>query len=277
MPVLELFDYEFMRRAFLAGIAVAIACPLIGVFLVLRRLSLLADGLGHVTFAGLAAGFLLGIYPLFAALLAAVLGAVGIERLRARGRIAGDAAIAMFYTAGLALGVVLVSRAGGFNVNVLGYLFGSIGVVATPYLLAVFGLTAYVLFLIALYYKELLYLTFDEDAARAAGLPAMGVNTLLATLAAVTTVAAMRIVGLLLVSSLMILPALTAIRLASSFRLTLLLAVGTGLTATLLGLIASFYLDSAPGGTIVLTALSLFGLASLAERRRDGDARGRPR
>jgi zinc transport system permease protein len=269
VPILDLFGYEFMRRAFLAGIAVAVVCPLIGVFLVLRRLSLLADGLGHVTFAGLAAGFLLGIYPLFAALIAALLGAVGIERLRARGRVAGDAAIAMFYTAGLALGVVLVSRAGGFNVNVLGYLFGSIAAVATRDLQVVLGLAAVVVALVAVYYKELLYLTFDEEAARAAGLPAAAVNTLLAALAAVTTVAAMRIVGLLLVSSLMVLPALTAIRLAGSFRQTLLLAVAAAVLATVAGLIASFYLDSAPGGTIVLTALALFGLASLVAGRRE--------
>jgi len=268
MPGLELLGYEFMQRAFLAGIAVAIICPLIGVFLVLRRLSLLADGLGHVTFAGLAAGLLFNIYPLVAALVAAVLGAIGIERLRARGKIAGDAAIAMFYTAGLALGVVLVSRAGGFNVNVLGYLFGSIAAVTTGDLLVVAGLAAVVVALVAAYYKELLYLTFDEDSARAAGLPAAAVNTLLAALAAVTVVAAMRIVGLLLVSALMVLPALTAIRLASSFRRTLLLAVGAALVAVLAGLTASFYLDSAPGGTIVLVALGLLGLASLVEGRR---------
>lgn len=275
MPVLELLDYQFMQRAFLAGIAISIVCPLIGVFLVLRRLSLLADGLGHVTFAGLAAGFLLGVYPLFAALIAAVLGAVGIERMRARGKVAGDAAIAMFYTAGLALGVVLVSRAGGFNVNVLAYLFGSIAAVATNDLLVVLGLVAIVIALIALYYKELLYLTFDEESARAAGLPAMAVNTLLAALAAVTVVAAMRIVGLLLVSALMVLPALTAIRLARSFRQTLLFAVITAVLATLTGLTASFYLDTAPGGTIVLTALALFGLASLIESGRQR-AVGRP-
>ena len=268
MSIVELLSYEFMQRAFLAGIAVAIVCPLIGVFLVLRRLSLLADGLGHVTFAGLAAGFLFGVYPLFAALIAAVIGAVGIERIRTRGRIAGDAAIAMFYTAGLALGIVLVSRAGGFNVNVLGYLFGAIAAVALPDLLTVLGLTIIVVALIVLFSKELLYLTFDESSARAAGLPAAQVNTLLAALAAVTTVAAMRIVGLLLVSSLMVIPALTAIRLASSFRQTLLIAVGAALIAVLSGLTLSFYLDTAPGGTIVLVALTLFGLASLIERRR---------
>jgi zinc transport system permease protein len=267
VPGLELLTYAFMQRAFLAGIAVAIVCPLIGVFLVLRRLSLLADGLGHVTFAGLAAGFLFGIYPLLAALVAAIVGAVGIERIRTRGRIAGDAAIAMFYTAGLALGVVLVSRAGGFNVNVLGYLFGSIAAVAPRDLLTVAILAAIVVTLIALFYKELLYLTFDEQSARAAGLPALAVNTLLAALAAITTVAAMQIVGLLLVSSLMVLPALTAIRLAKSFRGTLAIAVAAALIAVLVGLTLSFYLDSAPGGTIVLSALAVFGLASLAERR----------
>jgi zinc transport system permease protein len=270
VPAFELLTYAFMQRAFLAGIAVAIVCPLIGVFLVLRRLSLLADGLGHVTFAGLAAGFLFGIYPLFAALVAAIIGAVGIERIRTRGRIAGDAAIAMFYTAGLALGVVLVSRAGGFNVNVLGYLFGSIAAVAPRDLLTVAVLAAIVVTLIALFYKELLYLTFDEQSARAAGLPALAVNTLLAALAAITTVAAMQIVGLLLVSSLMVLPALTAIRLAKSFRGTLAIAVAAALIAVLVGLTLSFYLDSAPGGTIVLTALAVFGLASLAERRQTG-------
>lgn len=268
MPVLEPFTYEFMQRAYLAGVAVAIICPLIGVFLVLRRLSLLADGLGHVTFAGLAAGFLLGIYPLFAALIAAMVGAIGIERIRTRGKIAGDAAIAMFYTAGLAIGVVLISRAGGFNVNIIGYLFGSIAAVATEDLIAVVTLVAIVVGLTMLFYKELLYLTFDEASARAAGLPAALVNTLLAALAAVTTVAAMRIVGLLLVSSLMVIPALTAIRLASSFRQTLLIAVATAQIAVLVGLTASFYLDTAPGGTIVLTALALFAVAALVEGRR---------
>ncbi len=268
VPIVELLSYEFMQRAFIAGIAVAIVCPIIGVFLVLRRLSLLADGLGHVTFAGLAAGFLLGVYPLFAALVAALIGAVGIERIRTRGRIAGDAAIAMFYTAGLAVGVVLVSRAGGFNVNVLGYLFGAIAAVALPDLLTVLALAAIVVVLIAIFYKELLFLTFDEPSARAAGLPANADNILLSALAAVTTVAAMRIVGLLLVSSLMVLPALTAIRLATSFRQTLGLAVAAAIIAVLVGLTASFYLDTAPGGTIVLVALALFGLATLWEGRR---------
>jgi zinc transport system permease protein len=266
VPVLELLDYEFMRRAFLAGMAVAVICPLIGVFLVLRRLSLLADGLGHVTFAGLAAGFLLNIYPLLAALVAAVVGAVGIERIRTRGKIAGDAAIAMFYTAGLAIGVVLVSRVGGFNL--VGYLFGSITAVSTEDLFAVLALVATVVGLTLLYYKELLYLTFDEPSARAAGLPATLVNTLLAALAAATVVAAMRIVGLLLVSSLMVIPALTAMRLANSFRQTLLYAVAAAQIAVLVGLTSSYYLNTAPGGTIVLTALLLFAAASLVEGRR---------
>lgn len=271
---LELLGYEFMRRAFLAGLAAAVVCPLIGVFLVLRRLSLLADGLGHVTFAGLAAGLLLGVNPLFAALIAAVGGAIGIERLRARGRVAGDAAIAMFYTSGLAMGVVLVSRAGGFNANVLSYLFGSIAAVNDTDLAIVGLLTAAVVLLVTLFYKELFYLTFDEESARAAGLPAARVNTLLAGLAAVTVVAAMRIVGLLLVSALMVLPALTAIRLAASFRQTLVYAVGAGLIAVVAGLTISFYVDSAPGGTIVLAALALFGLAALLDARRGGQSRG---
>lgn len=268
MELLELLSYQFMQRAYLAGIAVAVACSLIGVFLVLRRLSLLADGLGHVTFAGLAAGFLFGISPLVAALLAAVVGAVGIERIRAHGRIAGDAAIAMFYTAGLAVGVVLIGRAGGFNVNILGYLFGSIAAVEQSDLVIVLLLAGIVVGLILLFFKELFFLTFDEMSARAAGLPAGAINVLLAALAAVTTVAAMRIVGLLLVSALMVLPALTAIRLATSFAQTLWLAVGTALIAVLLGLTSSFYLDIAPGGTIVLVALALFVLASLWERLR---------
>jgi zinc transport system permease protein len=273
VPVLELLDYEFMQRAFLAGIAVAVICPLIGVFLVLRRLSLLADGLGHVTFAGLAAGFLLGIYPLIAALIAAVIGAVGIERIRTRGKIAGDAAIAMFYTAGLAIGVVLISRARDANINVFGYLFGSIATVTRDDLIAVLILVVVVVGLTLLYYKELLYLTFDEPSARAAGLPATLVNTLLAALAAATVVAAMRIVGLLLVSSLMVIPALTAMRLANSFRQTLLFAVATAQIAVLVGLTASYYLDTAPGGTIVLTALLLFAAASLVEGRRESARR----
>jgi zinc transport system permease protein len=262
--MLDILQYGFMQRALLAGVMIGTIAPLIGVFLVLRRLSLIADTLAHVALAGVAAGLFLNTYPVAGALVAALVGAAGIERLRVSGRLFGEAALALFLSGGFAVAVVLISLARGFNVDLFAYLFGAITVVQPRDLWVILALGLVVLGHVILFYKELFAITFDEEGARVQGIPVGALNLLLTTLVAVTVVVAMRIVGILLTSALMVIPAITALRLARSFQQALLIAVGCSLASVLVGMMVSFYLDVAAGGAIVLTALALFGLASAA-------------
>jgi zinc transport system permease protein len=257
-----------MQRALLAGAIIGTIAPMIGVFLVLRRLSLIADTLSHVALAGVAGGLLLQTYPLAGALVAALVGAVGIERLRTSGRLFGEAALAIFLSGGFAVAVVLISLARGFNVDLFSYLFGAITVVQPRDLWVIMLLGLVVLGAVALLSKELFAITFDEESARVQGLPVDLLNLLLTVLVAVTVVVAMRIVGILLTSALLVIPAVTALRLARSFRATLVVAIACSLLSVLAGMILSFYLDIAAGGAIVLAALALFGAATLARREK---------
>ncbi|MGH2403114.1 MAG: metal ABC transporter permease [bacterium] len=263
----EILQYGFMQRALLAGVMIGTIAPMIGVFLVLRRLSLIADALSHVALAGVAGGLLLGTYPLGGALVACLVGAVGIERLRASGRLSSETALAIVLSGGFAVAVVLISLAGGFNVDLFAYLFGAITAVQPRDLWTILALGVIVLGGVAVLYKELFALAFDEEGARLQGVPVAALNLLLTAFAAVTVVVAMRIVGILLTGALIVIPAATALRLAGNFRSTLWIAVACSLISVLAGMVASFYLDIAAGGAIVLTALGLFGLSTAARRR----------
>lgn len=266
--MLEILQYGFMQRALLAGAMIGTIAPMIGVFLVLRRLSLMADALAHVALAGVAGSLLLRTYPLAGALVAALVGAVGVERLRVSGRLFGEAALAIFLSGGFAVAVVLISLANGFNVDLFSYLFGAITVVQPRDVWVILVLGLVVLGAVVILYKEFFAITFDEEGARVQGIPVDALNLLLTTMVAVTVVVAMRIVGILLTSALLVIPAVTALRLARSFRDMLLIAVLCSLTAVVAGMIVSFYLDIAAGGAIVLVALALFGVASLVARGR---------
>jgi zinc transport system permease protein len=263
----EILQYDFMQRALLAGTMIGVIAPLIGVFIVLRRLSLIADTLAHVALAGIAASLLLRVHPFAGALVAVLLGAAGIERLRVSGRLFGEAALAVFLSGGVALAVVLISLAGGFNVDLFAVLFGAITLVQPADLWAILVLGLVVLVAVGMFYKELFAITFDEESARVQGVPVDLLNLLLTTLVALTVVVAMRVVGVLLTSALIAIPAITALRLSHSFRQTLGVAVLCSLASVLVGTVASFYFDIAAGGAIVLVALGLFAAASVAGRR----------
>lgn len=262
-----------MQRALVAGAVIGTIAPMIGVLLVLRRLSLIADTLSHVALAGVAGGLLLRAHPLAGALVAAVVGAIGIERLRVSGRLFGETALAIFLSGGFAVAVVLISLANGFNADLFSYLFGAITTVQPADLVLIAGLGLMVLATLATLHKELFAITFDEESARVQGVPVDGINLLLTVMTAVTVVVSMRIVGILLTSALMVIPAATALRVATSFRHALIVAVACSLAAVALGMVASFYLDVAAGGAIVLAALVLFGTASILARA----LAGRPR
>jgi len=271
LAVLDLpwpFERDYMQLALWAGLIVGACAPLIGVFLVQKRMSLMGDGIGHMAFAGVAAGLLLEIWPIWSALLVAVAGALAIEWLRSRGRATGDLALALFFYGGIALGVVLVSRTGGGTVNVIPYLFGSILTVSPGDVRVVAVLGIVIVLAMALFGRALFAIVLDEESARVAGIPVDATNALLSVLTAVTVVAAMRVVGVLLIAALMVLPVASSRLLARSFRATVALAVAIGLGSVVLGLAAARQWDLAPGGSIVLTAALIFGVVSLLAGRR---------
>jgi zinc transport system permease protein len=261
--MLEIFDYSFMQRAFLAGLAIGVIAPIIGTFLVAKRYSLIADSLAHVSLAGVGLGLILGISPVLGALVVAVLAAFLIERLRARGRLSGEVALAMFMSSGLAVAVVLVGIAKTVNVDLFSFLFGSITTVTPADLWVILPLAVLVLVLVSLLYKELVYVAFDDEQARVSGLPTTVLNQALVILTALTVVLSLRIVGGLLIGALMVIPVAAAMQLARSLRATIAYAVGFGLTAVIVGLFASFYLNLAAGGSIVIVALGIFMLVAL--------------
>lgn len=263
------FDRQYMQLALLAGLVVGTCAPLMGTFLVHKRLSLMGDGVGHVAFAGVAAGLLLDVWPVWTALVAAMAGAVAVEWLRSRGRASGDLALALLFYSGIAAGVVLTGLAGSLDAGTLTYLFGSILTVeaADAWTVAVLG--GVIVAAVAVAWRPLLAVVLDEEAARVAGLPVDRLNLLLAALTAVTVVVGMRVVGVLLVAALMVLPVGAAQWLARSFRSTLLLAAAAGAASAVGGLAVARLWSLAPGGTIVLVAAGLFLATALG--------RGRPR
>jgi zinc transport system permease protein len=257
-----MLESEFMRLAFGAGAVVGVLAPVVGFFLVQRRMSLIGDGIGHVAFAGVALGYLLDVSPIATALVAAVLGAVAIEWLRGRRRTAGDQALALVFYTGIAGGVVIISTADALNADLFGFLFGSILTVTRTDLVVIAGLGAAALAVIALLYRALAATVIEEEGARVAGVPIGMLNLVLAVLTALTVALSIRIVGLLLIAALMVLPVIAAMRVGWSMRSTILLSAAIGLASALGGLTAAYYGDLPPGGTIVLVAAASFVVAS---------------
>ena len=263
---MSILDAEFMRLALAAGAIVGVLAPAVGFFLVQRQLSLIGDGIGHLAFAGVGAGYLLGISPVLTALVAAVGGAVGIERLRSVRGTAGDQALALFFYGGIAAGVVMLSAAGDLNANLFAFLFGSILTVSSEDLILIAALVLGALAAIIFLYRGLVAVAVDEESARASGVPVEAINVCLVALAGVTVAISMRVVGILLIAALMVLPVMTASLLASSLRSALVLSMAIGLAVAVSGLVLSYYLDLAAGGAIVLLAAAAY-LAVLAGAR----------
>lgn len=265
LPLPFPFDTEAMQRALVASVAVGIFAPMIGTFLVQKRLSLVGDGVGHVAFAGVGAGLLLGVWPVWTALAFAVVGAVGVEYLRARRKASGDLALALFFYTGIALGVVFASRAGNLDFETLPYLFGDPYSVTGAGLLTILLLGAFVAAGVWALRRVLFAVVTDEDWSRVAGLPVDGLSMILAALTAAVIVAGMRIVGILLVAALTVLPVASAQLLARSFGGTLRLAIAIGAISCFLGLAIGRILRLAPGGAIVLVAAAFFAVVALAK------------
>jgi zinc transport system permease protein len=255
--MLEIFQYDFMLRAFLAGSVIAVLAPFIGLFLVVRRYSLMADTLAHVSLVGLAVGILTGMNPIVGALIASVLAALGIDRLRYAKQIFGESVLALFLSGSLAIATVLLS-VGGKYTNLLSFLFGSITTVQLFDIAIISGLGALAIFLMLFFYRQFFAVSFDEELAEASGIRSRLFSGLLVVLAAITVALSIRIVGALLIGALMIIPVLSAMRFGRSFKQSIVLAIFFSLLAVLLGLFISFYIGLPSGGTIVIVALGIF-------------------
>jgi zinc transport system permease protein len=265
MEILEYLQYGFIQRALVCGAFIALLCSTLGVILVLRRFSLIGDGLAHVTFGSVALGLLFRIYPLYISIPVVMLSSLGILKLTQRARLYGDAAIGIVSSFGIAGGVILASVAGGFNVDLFSYLFGNILAIGPEELYISIALSLVVLAVIFLYFNEIFSMTFDEELARVSGIRTDRLNTTLALLTAITVVLTMSVVGIMLVSALLILPAVTALQLARGFRGAMLIAACVSFIAVTGGIFISLILNLPTGATIVMTGILIF-LAALALR-----------
>ena len=259
----EIFQYGFMVRAFEAGLLVAVIAPLIGIFLVLRRYSLIADTLAHVSLLGVALGLLFKVPPLLTAFGVSAVSSVLIERLRLSQRVYSDAALSVFLSGSLALALLILSLANGFSVNLFSYLFGSLVTVGRTDLILIASVGAVVLLSVTLIYKELLFVSFDEEGAQVAGIPTRLINILLIALAGLTVSIALPIVGALLIAALIVIPILIALQFRGSFKKTLLIAELVSVFSVVTGIFLSYYLDLSTGATIVLILVALFCLSLL--------------
>jgi zinc transport system permease protein len=264
--MLEIFQYSFMVRALSAGLIVGLICPLIGIFLVLRRYSLMADTLAHVSLAGIAIGLITKVNPIITALATSIISSIAIEKLRESKKVYGESALALFLSGSLALAIVLISFGRGFNVDLFSFLFGSITTVGEGDIGIILALGLTVVALIAAFYKELVYISFDEETARVTGIPTKVINTLLIVLTATTIAVSMRIVGILLISALIVIPVITALQLKKGFLQTIIFAEIISIFSVMSGIFASYYLNLAAGGSIVLITLVFFVIALIIKK-----------
>ena len=267
MSILSMFSYHFIQRALVVGVLVSLCAALLGVSLVLKRYSMIGDGLSHVGFGALAVASAFHLAPLAVTVPVVVLSAVLLLRLRSSSRVKGDAAIAIISSSALAIGVIVVSVTSGMNTEVSSYLFGSILSLSRSDAILSVILSLAVIALFVLSYPRLFAVTFDETFARATGTRADLYNTLLAVLTAVTVVLGMCMMGALLISSLIIFPALSAMKLCRSFRSVILCAALISVLCFVFGMIASYVFKTPSGASIVAVDLIAFGFCSFCGRK----------
>ncbi len=264
--IAKALSYGFVQRALLAGSFVAAGCALVGVFLVLRRLSLIGDGLAHVSFASVAFALVLGASPLALALPLSVLASIGVLELSRRSA-SGDAAIGILSSLGVAVGVLLASAGGGFDIDLFSYLFGSILAIGNGELLVSGVVSAAVVAVVAFFGADLFSTTYDEDFAKASGVRATAIGRLLVALAAAVVSIGIRVVGTMLVSALVVLPASAALALGRGFKATLGIAALLAVASVVVGVLASYLLDLPSGAVIVVVDFLAFALCHALGRR----------
>jgi zinc transport system permease protein len=256
----EILTYSFMHRALISGIAIAILCSVVGLFLVLRRYSLFGDAIAHSSFGGIALGLLAGVYPLWTAYGVSIISALIITKIKDRYNISGDASIAVLLSSGIAAGLVIISFSGGFTIDIFSFLFGSILLVSVNDTLLILALTGAILIVILLLYRQLLYSTFNEEQAKVSGIPVEKINYLIIFMAGITVVTSIQLVGVLLISALFVIPNVTAIMYGRGFKQTAILSMSFSVFSVVVGILISYIFDITPAGTIVLLSIGLLGI-----------------
>lgn len=273
MNLSDILHYPFMLRALAAGVLMALLCGVLGIFLVLRRISLIGDGLAHVSFGAVAAALFAGVASsrlTIATVPLVLFASLAIQRITATSRIHGDAAIGIVSAAGISAGILFASLGGGSPVEIMGFLFGNILSIGTEELVVAAVSCTLSLAGLLIFYRQLFAATFDEELARTSGIRVERLATLLTVVTAVTVVLAMRLVGVMLVSALLIIPASTALSVARGFRGAILVSVLVALFSVIVGVLLSFAADLPTGATIIAVALFCFVAARLLDGRRRG-------
>ncbi|QQG48844.1 MAG: metal ABC transporter permease [archaeon] len=259
MPdLLQLLGQAFIQRAFVIAVIIAVLTSVLSVFVVLKRVSLLGDGLAHSSYGGLALGLYLGVPPVWGGAVVAVLASLGITKSQRTRRIPPDAAVALFLVMGLGFGTVLISLSHAYGFNLESLLFGSILLVTNTQIYVALGVLAVTLAVLSLIFKELVYVTFDETQARASGVRTWVYDYLFSALAGISVIVSVPVVGVLLIAALIVLPGLTSLQVSRSFRQTVYLSVAVGVASVVFGLFGSIVLDVASGAMIVVAALGVF-------------------
>lgn len=272
--ITDLFTYSFLQYAFIAAAVIGFTAPLIGSFIVVRRMSLIADALSHMTLAGISFSLFLGQYillfsdlnPLYLGTLVSVLAALGLNWLRGKYVHFQELSIPIMMSAGMGISAIFISLSRGFSIDLSTLLFGSISAVSQSDIWLILAVAGITLLVIVVFYKQLLFLSFDEEQAKVSGLPSTMLHVLFMFVVALVIAVSMRIVGTLLVSSLITLPVAAALRFTNSFKQTILWSIVFGEIATIGGLVLAYELDVAPGGVIVLLAVMILAIVMLAER-----------
>ncbi len=268
MSLLHYLNYSFIQRAYLAGSFIAALCAMLGLFLVLRKLSLIGDGLSHVSFGAIALGLFFGLYPFYVAIPLVLAASYFILKLTERAKVYGDAAIGIVSSLSIAGGVILASLSRGFNVDLFSYLFGNILAIGEQEVFLSVGLSLAVLLVIVLLYNDLFSATFDEEYARVTGIRTARLHLVLTSLTAITVVLAIKVVGIMLVSALLIMPAVAALQVAGGFKTAMMIAVSVAVISVLTGITASFFLDLPAGATIVMVNVIIFAAALVFKKFR---------
>lgn len=264
----DLLTYGFLQRAFLAGLSIAVACAVLGLFLVLRRDAMIGHGLSHIAFAGVALGLFLNLLPLAAALAVSSVAAVGMMKLKDRAGLHGDTAIGILSSLGMAVGILLASLARSFNVELMAYLFGDIVAIEPLEVGLTAGLAVAVLLIVFLNYAKLLFMTFDRESARVSGVRVARLDTLLMVLTAVTVVLGMRVVGILLVAALIVIPAAAGLQVASRFKTAVWVSTATAVLSVILGLVLALEFNVPASAAIVILCFLIFGLVTIVKSLR---------
>ena len=246
-----------MHRALISGIAIAILCSVVGLFLVLRRYSLFGDAIAHASFGGVAVGLLAGVYPLWTAYAVSIVSALVITKIKDRFNISGDASVAVLLSSGIAVGLVIIGLSGGFTLDIFSFLFGSILLVSVDDTILVLFLTVGILIVIALLFRQLIYSTFNEEQAKVSGIPVEKINYLIVFMAGITVVTSIQLVGVLLISALFVIPNVSAIMYGRGFKQTAIISVSFSIFSVVAGIFISYVFDITPAGTIVLISIGL--------------------